>query len=140
MESHILEYRSAVDETGRLTARRCHINVCREMNVVIATEKTDDVDVTANVEIIANEAVRQFALDPQRLFYIEHCYPSTPFENASLVEFCLDEGTELRNPKRFDLPPTVLNKIKRTGIGPDYNCLSTVVTVEEDDELPGMGC
>lgn len=109
------------------------------MNVVIATEKADGIEVTENVETIANEVVRQFDLDPHRLFFIERCYPETPFENASLVEFCLDEGAELRNPKWFDLPRSVLAKIKGVGVGPDYNRLNTVVTVE-DDELPAMGC
>ena len=109
------------------------------MNLVIATETPDGIEVTENVSIIANEAVRQFDLDPRRLFFIEHCYPETPFENASLVEFCLDEGAELRNPTRFDLPPSILTKIKDISVGSDYNRLNTVVTVD-DDELPAMGC
>ena len=134
MESHILEYRSAAFE-----ACQCQIEVCRTMNVVIATETPDGIEVTENVETIANEVVRQFDLDPHRLFFIERCYPETPFENASLVEFCLDEGAELRNPKRFDLPPSVLAKIKGVGVGPHYDRFNTVVTVE-DDELPAMGC
>lgn len=134
MESHILEYRSAAFE-----ACQCQIEVCRTMNVVIATEISDGIEVTENVETIANEAVRRFALDPSRLFFIERYYPQTPYENASLVEFCLDEGAALRNPKWFDLPPSVLTKIKGVGVGPDYNRLNTVVTVD-DDELPAIGC
>lgn len=133
MESHILEYRSAAFEVCQ-----CSVEVCRTLNVVIATEVSDSIEVTENIEMIANEAVRLFELDPRRLFFIERYYPETPFENASLVEFCLDEGAELRNPKRFELPPSFLTKIKGVGIGSDYNRLNTVVPV--DDELPTVGC
>jgi hypothetical protein len=109
------------------------------MNVAIATETSGSIEVTQNAQTIANEVVRRFNLDPRRLLFIERYYPETPYENVSLVEFCLDEGAELRNPKRFDLPASVLAKIKGIGFGPNYNRFNTVVTVE-DVELPAMGC
>ncbi|RYC66516.1 hypothetical protein EQG79_29535 [Spirosoma sordidisoli] len=127
MESHILEYRSAAFEVCQ-----CSVEVCRTLNVVIATEVRNGLEVTENVETIANEAVRQFELDPRRLFFIERYYPETPFENASLVEFCLDEGAELRNPRRFELPPSVLHKIKPSGTGPDFSRFNDLVTVDDE--------
>lgn len=138
MESHILEYTSTNESSGRFEVHQCSVTVCRASNVVIATEISDGVEVTENVATIANEVVRQFDLDPRRLFFFEHYYRETPFENASLVEFCLDEGASLYNPERFHLRPSVLTKIKEAGAGPDYDRFNGVGAVE--DAPSGVNC
>lgn len=124
MESHILTFKSTANSSGRLKTCRCQIEICRTSNLVIATEIGDGVDVAENSETIANEVVRQFGLNAQRLFFIENYGDNTPFENAYLIDFCVEEGIGLRNPRSFVLPPSVLEKIRLGGKGPDFGRLS----------------
>lgn len=94
------------------------------MNLVIATELNNSMAVADNSETIANEVVRQFDLNPHRLVFIEHYGDNAPFESAYLIDFCVEEGVRLRNHQTFSLPPSVLEKIRSTGVGPDFGRLN----------------
>ena len=59
---------------------------------------------TNSCEIIANEVVRQFGINPQQLFFIEEYRPAGPSHTTDLVQFDFADGkygptAPFRNPR-----------------------------------------
>lgn len=65
----------------------CQITIYRQSGIVIATDIDKGMSVTNACTEIANEVVRQFGMNPQRMIFIEQYRPGRPDQTTDLVRF-----------------------------------------------------
>lgn len=106
MEQHKLQFRAA----NRYPSA-CAIRIYRQSGVVVATDIDEGSSVTNSCEIIANEVVRQFGINPQQLFFIEEYRPAGPNHTTDLVQFDFADGKAFRHPRWTHLPEEEFKRI-----------------------------
>lgn len=86
MEQHKLHFQAANHYPSA-----CAVRIYRQSNVVVATDIDEGSSVTNSCEVIADEVVRQFGLNPRQLFFIEEYRPNGPNHTTDLVQFDINE-------------------------------------------------
>ncbi|WP_375448502.1 hypothetical protein [uncultured Fibrella sp.] len=94
METYFLNFRGVNGYPSR-----CQIRIYRQAQVVIATDIDEGMSVTNASAIIANEVIRQFAINPQRMFFIEEYRHNGPNHTTDLVQFDFADGKAVKHPR-----------------------------------------
>lgn len=100
METHYLKFRGTNGYPSR-----CRVRIFRQSQIVIATDIDEGMSVTNACEIIANEVVRQYDVNPQKMFFIEEYRPEGPNHTTDLVQFDFADGKAFRHPNWRHLTP-----------------------------------
>ena len=100
MEQYTLDFKATNNYPSQ-----CDIIIYRQSGIVIATDidkgMSRSADAVTNAcELIANEVVRQFHVNPHRMIFIERYRPGRPDQTTDLVRFVFVEG-ERRLTSRF---------------------------------------
>lgn len=99
MEQHKLYFRAANHYPSC-----CDIRIYRQSGIVVATDINQGSSVTNSCEIIANEIVHQFNVNPQRMIFIEEYRPGGPNHTTDLVQFDFADGKRFRHPRWRPIP------------------------------------
>ena len=89
----------------------CQITIYRKSGVVIATDIDKGMSVTNACAEIANEVVRQYDVNPQRMIFIEQYRPGRPDQTTDLVKFDFADGKAFRHPDWTHIPPEDFKKM-----------------------------
>ena len=89
MEEYTLDFKGANGYPSQ-----CHITLFRQSGIVIATDIDKGMSVTNACEIIANEVVRQYDMNPQTLRFIERYRPGRADQTTDLVRFDFVDGKD----------------------------------------------
>lgn len=81
----------------------CLITIYRQSGIVIATDTDEGMSrsagaVTNACELIANEVVKRYNVDAQKMIFIEHYRPGRPDQTTDLVKFDFADGKGFRHP------------------------------------------
>lgn len=111
MEQHKLHFRAANHYPSA-----CAIRIYRQSGIVVATDIDEGSSVTNSCEIIANEVVRQYGVNPQQMFFIEEYRPNGPDHTTDLVQFDFLDGKDgptgrFRHPRWRHLTPDEFRQI-----------------------------
>ena len=112
MEQHTLKFIPA----NRYPSE-CRITIYRQSGIVIATDIDKGMSVTNACEQIANEVVKQYDVNPQRMIFIEQYRPGRADQTTDLVQFDFVDGKALRYPRWTYISPDDFNKM--VGIAED---------------------
>ena len=104
MEEYTLVYRGHNNCLGE-----CQVDIYRQTGLVVATNTGPGVSrsadaVTNACEIIANQVVAQYNVDPQKMIFIERYHPGTREQTTDLVKFDFADGKAFRFPKWTHIP------------------------------------
>ena len=89
----------------------CLITFYRPSGIVIATDIEKGMSVTNACTEIANEVVRQYNVNPQRMIFIEQYRLDQPDQTTDLVQFNFVEGKALRHPRWTHIPADDFKKM-----------------------------
>ncbi len=89
----------------------CQITIYRQSGIVIATDIDKGMSVTNACAEIANEVVRQYDVNPQRMIFIEQYRPGRPDQTTDLVRFDFVDGKAFRHPNWTHIPPDDFKKM-----------------------------
>ena len=89
----------------------CQITIYRQSGIVIATDIDKGMSVTNACAEIANEIVRQYDVNPQRMIFIEQYRPGRPDQTTDLVQFNFADGKAFRHPKWTHVPADDFRKM-----------------------------
>jgi len=89
----------------------CLITIYRPSGIVIATDTDKGMSVTNACDIIANEVVRQYDVNPQRMIFIEQYRPGQADQTTDLVQFDFAEGKAFRHPRWTYIPANDFRKM-----------------------------
>ncbi|MBU1821384.1 MAG: hypothetical protein KKG00_07720 [Bacteroidetes bacterium] len=89
----------------------CLITVYRQTGILIATDLDEGMSVTNACEFIANEVVKQYNMDPQKMIFIEQYRPGQPDQTTDLVKFDFADGKAIRHPKWIHIPAEEFRKM-----------------------------
>lgn len=87
MEQYTLDFKATNNYPSQ-----CDIIIYRQSGIVIATDIDKGMSVTNACEIIANEVVRQFHVNPHHMIFIERYRPDRADQTTDLVRFDFVEG------------------------------------------------
>lgn len=89
----------------------CQITIYRQTGIVIATDIDKGMSITNACTEIANEVVRQYDVNPQRMIFIEQYRPGRPDQTTDLVRFDFADGKAFRHPNWRHIPPEDFKKM-----------------------------
>lgn len=89
----------------------CLITIYRPSGIVIATDTDKGMSVTNACAEIANEVVRQYDVNPQRMIFIEQYRPGLADQTTDLVQFDFVDGKALRHPRWTHIPSDDFKKM-----------------------------
>ncbi len=89
----------------------CLITIYRPSGIVIATDIDKGMSVTNACAEIANEVVRQYDVNPQRMIFIEQYRPGRPDQTTDLVQFDFADGKAFRHPRWTHIPTEDFKKM-----------------------------
>ncbi|GAB3170557.1 hypothetical protein [Telluribacter humicola] len=106
MEQYTLEF---IAPNGYPSA--CLITIYRQCGIVVATDIDKGISVTNACELIANEVVRRYGIDPQKMIFIEQYRPDRLDQTTDLLKFDFVDGKAFRHPKWIHIPAGEFRKM-----------------------------
>jgi len=94
----------------------CLITIYRRSGIVVATDLDVGMSrcadaITNAAELIANEVVKQYKVEAQKMIYIEQYRPGRPDQTTDLVKFDFADGKAFRHPQWTHIPAEVFRKM-----------------------------
>ncbi len=89
----------------------CLITIYRRSSIVVATDINVGMSVTNAAELIANEVVKRYKVEAQKMIYIEQYRPGRLDQTTDLVKFDFADGKAFRHPQWTHIPAEEFRKM-----------------------------
>lgn len=89
----------------------CLISIYRQSGIVIATDIDEGMSITNACDLIANEVVKRYYMNPQKIIFIEQYRPGRLDQTTDLVKFDFADGKKFRHPTWIHIPAEEFRKM-----------------------------